>query len=394
MEVDFGPLEAKRPLSYAEIVAIHRSEENVATSTTATTNLLLPHSQQQPHQSNTLPRSKKRGRGGGNFGSGTPRYRTFSGSNQEKVEPVRKGSFSGQRGGGRGGWRGGGGGGGHASEKPQFQGGTSRDNPQFHTFPRSRRRQPPDPERYAPNAVRGGPHVGPSQRRILNRKMQLQKEREQQQQGGEGEGESQPEESENLTFTEVLRSKLSSGAPQQHQHHHHHVQNSQQQEQHQQHQQHPHPATSGTEFHNPAPASTTESAQGHRSYASTLASGLDILLQHKAMLEQRKPAQRTDAASVYKSQPILVFRDPWVDQPPPLIPGLRFRDARPLERRNSKKQKQSHEEIAKIEEVKVVENVVENVVETSTLRRRRSKKKRTAPTLRDECYKSFLPIPN
>ena len=322
MEVEplTATLEVRRPLSYAEIVAsnpaIDRSVENVATTTTTT----LPTLQ---HQSNTLPRPKRRGRGGGNFGAGTGtnRFRTYSGSNQDKAEPARtrQGSFSGTRGGGRGGARGGG----HPTEKPQFQGGISRDNPQFHTFPRSRRRQPPDPERYTAN--RGAPHVGPSQRRILNRKAQLQKEqqREQEQQ--------QPDENEqqteDLTFSQILVSKAAATQhqPEQQQQHHDAAES--------------HNLT--TRADNTTTTTATATNSNLRSYASTLATGLDLLLHQRAALEQRKPVSRTDAASVYKSQPILVLRDPWSDQPPPPIPGLRFRTSQPLERRNSKKQKQS-----------------------------------------------------
>jgi hypothetical protein len=69
MEVETAAtLEVKRPLSYAEIVAsnpaIHSSDENVATTTTH---------QPTQQQSNTLPRLKKRGRGGGNYGAGSTR---------------------------------------------------------------------------------------------------------------------------------------------------------------------------------------------------------------------------------------------------------------------------------------------------------------------------------
>jgi len=221
-------LGAKRPLSYAEIVASnpaihHKSAEDVNPPPTSQ----HPQQQQQQQdvpreQSNTLPRSKGKPRGGGQN-----RYRTLSGSFQdshESTRPAARGSS--QRGGfGRGGNRGAGG---QSGSKPQFQGGISRDNPQYHTFPRSRRRQAPDPERYEPTTSRGG-HMGPSQRRIMSRRSQQQKDQQQQQQQQQQESKEEVQETQEvaattsipeksyLSFSQILKSKSSSSIPQPHQ---------------------------------------------------------------------------------------------------------------------------------------------------------------------------------
>ena len=82
----------KRPLSYAEIVAIHKSCEDV--SFAPKSNLTSQQQQQQQHlephdsqsgRSNTLPRSarKPRGAGAGNTGTESTRIRTYSGSYQK-----------------------------------------------------------------------------------------------------------------------------------------------------------------------------------------------------------------------------------------------------------------------------------------------------------------------
>jgi hypothetical protein len=220
--------------------------------------------------------------------------------NKESARTSRKNSLSAPRGGG-------GRAGGPAPERPQFHGGISRDNPQFHTFPRSRRRQPPDPEKYAPAA--SGSHVGPAQRRILNRKLQQQREQQQTQHTNETEE----------TFTEVLRSKSSSAVPKyqqlqqqqqlQEQQEQHQLQEQQEQQQqlHGQQQQQQHGQQQQQQLAPPEATLSTSSCElpglAARSYASTLASGLDVLLQQQSELAQRRPVAKTDAGSIYKSQP-------------------------------------------------------------------------------------------
>ena len=83
----------KRPLSYAEIVAIHKSCEDVSFAPKSNLSSQQQQQQQQhlePHdsqsgRSNTLPRSKRkpRGAGAGSTGTGSGRIRTYSGSYQQ-----------------------------------------------------------------------------------------------------------------------------------------------------------------------------------------------------------------------------------------------------------------------------------------------------------------------
>ena len=58
-----------------------------------------------------------------------------------------------------------------ASRLPRYVGGLSRDNPQYHSVPKSRWKQPPDPEKYDRPAPS---FVGPSQRRIMSHRHQQQ----------------------------------------------------------------------------------------------------------------------------------------------------------------------------------------------------------------------------
>jgi len=55
-----------------------------------------------------------------------------------------------------------------SSRVGRFVGGIRRDNPQFRSLPKSMWRNPPDPDRYIPKEE----NIGPSQRRILNRRNQ------------------------------------------------------------------------------------------------------------------------------------------------------------------------------------------------------------------------------
>lgn len=300
-------------------------------------------------QFNTLPRSR---RGGNAGGRPTGRERNNSGPNNtaEFSRPNRVG-YTGYR--GRGGYR--------AldpgnPEKPRFQGGIRRDNPQYHTFPKSRQRQPPDPQKYEPSNSRepnqtGPSHMGPSQKKIYGRKLQQQAEH------SKYHPKNMSQDTLNTSFETILQSKSTSSL-------------------------FPNPSnetstipSEPSNFENDK--SKTKEGTGFKSYATTLAVGLDDILITKNNYNQKVQALELNSSiPVYIHHPIITLENPLLKGPPPQIPGLIFRSHHPLERRNSKK-KRDFQEFSNETGEKLAP------LETQTLKRRNSRRRR-APAKRSK----------